>query len=102
MDGLAAATPQPARLARILLPALAGLCLFPFVSTGLGLLLGLASALTLGNPYLERTRRVTHFLLPLSIVGLGAGMDLGVVARTGAHRIVYTVLGIATEVALGP
>ncbi len=94
MDGLAAATPQPARLARILLPALAGLCLFPFVSTGLGLLLGLVSALTLGNP-------LTHCLLPLSIVGLGAGMDLGVVARTGAHGIVYTLLGIATALALG-
>jgi uncharacterized integral membrane protein (TIGR00698 family) len=99
MDALATAPPNLA--ARILLPAAAAACLFPFVSPGLGLLLGLALALTLGNPYLHRTRRVTHFLLPLSIVGLGAGMDLRVVARAGAHGIVYTVLGIVTALALG-
>jgi uncharacterized integral membrane protein (TIGR00698 family) len=95
-----AAKPE-SRLAHWLLPAAAALCLFPFVSTGLGLLLGLALALAFGNPYLDRTRKATKTLLALSVMGLGAGMDLRVVARVGAHGIVYTVLGIATALLLG-
>jgi uncharacterized integral membrane protein (TIGR00698 family) len=95
-----AAKPE-SRLAHWLLPAAAALCLFPFVSTGLGLLLGLALALAFGNPYLDRTRKATKTLLALSVMGLGAGMDLRVVARVGAHGIVYTVLGITTALLLG-
>jgi len=88
-------------IARILIPAGALLCCFPFVSTGLGLLLGLVIALSAGNPYLERTRKLTARLLALSVVGLGAGMDLRVVARVGAAGIVYTVIGIGAALALG-
>ena len=86
---------------RLLLPAGAVLCCFPFVSTGLGLLLGLVLALAAGNPYLARTRKLTPQLLALSVVGLGAGMDLRVVARVGAQGVVYTVAGIAAALALG-
>ena len=93
--------PKPRGVAHFLLPAAAALCLFPFVSTGLGLLLGLVLALAFGNPYLDRTRKATHTLLAFSVVGLGAGMDLRVVARVGAHGIVYTMLGIATALTLG-
>jgi len=83
------------------LPAGMAICAFPFVSTGAGLLLGLVLALAFGNPWLDRTRRVTGKLLALSVVGLGAGMDLRIVARVGAHGILYTVAGIATALALG-
>ena len=86
---------------RLLLPAGAVLCCFPFVSTGLGLFLGLVLALAAGNPYLARTRKLTPQLLALSVVGLGAGMDLRVVARVGAQGVVYTVAGIAAALALG-
>lgn len=85
----------------LLLPAAALLCCFPFMSTGLGLLLGLTLALTVGNPYLEKTRKLTPKLLALSVVGLGAGMDLRVVARVGAHGVLYTVAGISLALALG-
>jgi uncharacterized integral membrane protein (TIGR00698 family) len=86
---------------RILVPAGAVLCCFPFVSTGLALLFGLVLALAAGNPYLPRTRKLTPQLLALSVVGLGAGMDLRVVARVGAQGVVYTVAGIAAALALG-
>jgi uncharacterized integral membrane protein (TIGR00698 family) len=88
-------------LGQFLMPAAAALCLFPFVSAGLGLLLGLVLALTFGNPFLDKMRKATHTLLALSVVGLGAGMDLRVVARVGAHGVLYTVLGIVTALALG-
>jgi len=101
MNAIATSAPRPTSLARFLLPAAGVLCLFPFVSTGLGLLIGLALALAVGNPYLDKTRRLTHILLPLSVIGLGAGMDLGAVAHAGAHGIVYTVLSISIALALG-
>lgn len=88
-------------LAVALLPLLAILTLFPFVSAGAALLLGMVFALSLGNPYLVHTRRVTHRLLAASVVGLGAGMDLRVVGRVGAHGIVYTMVGIALTFAIG-
>ena len=83
------------------MPLGALLCAFPFMSTGAGLLLGLLLALAFGNPYLGRTRELTRTLLAVSVVGLGAGMDLRVVARVGAHGVVYTVAGIAVALALG-
>jgi uncharacterized integral membrane protein (TIGR00698 family) len=86
--------------ARLLIPLGAALCLFPFMSTGLGLLLGLLVALSAGNPYLPWTRKATGHLLALAVIGLGAGMDLRVVARVGAHGIFYTAAGIATALAL--
>ena len=87
--------------AHVLLPLGAALCLFPFISTGLGLLLGLVLAVAFGNPYLESTRKLTPKLLSISIVGLGAGMNLLVVARVGAHGILYTIAGIAAALAMG-
>lgn len=94
-------TPRSLRAGTFLVPAGAVLCCFPFVSTGAGLLLGLALALAFDNPWLDRLRRWTPRLLALSVVGLGAGMDLRVVARVGAHGIAYTAAGIALTLALG-
>jgi uncharacterized integral membrane protein (TIGR00698 family) len=88
-------------VAQLLFPLGALACLFPFVSTGVGLLLGLALALAFGNPYLERTRKATPALLALAVVGLGAGMNLKVVAQVGAHGFFYTVAGISTALLLG-
>ena len=95
--------PDPARatLARFLVPLGALLCLAPFMTTGLGLLLGLGLALTVGNPHAPRTKALTSSLLSLSVMGLGAGMDLRAVARAGASGVVYTALGIATALLLG-
>lgn len=95
--------PGPARvtLARYLVPLGALLCLAPFMTTGLGLLFGLGLALTVGNPHAQRTKALTSSLLSLSVMGLGAGMDLRAVARAGASGVVYTALGIATALLLG-
>jgi uncharacterized integral membrane protein (TIGR00698 family) len=78
----------------IAVPLGAALCLLPWTSPAMGLVGGLAIALALGNPYLARTRALTPKLLSLSIIGLGAGMDLRVVARVGLHGIGYTLTGI--------
>ena len=95
--------PRPAGgpLARVLVPLGALLCLAPSMTTGLGLLLGLGLALTVGNPHAKRTKALSAPLLSLAVMGLGAGMDLRAVARAGASGVVYTVLGIAMALLLG-
>jgi uncharacterized integral membrane protein (TIGR00698 family) len=88
-------------LARVLVPLGAALCLLPFVSAPVALVAGIALALTLGNPYLVHTRAWTHRLLTLSVVGLGAGMNLHAVAEAGARGFGYTVVSILGCLALG-
>ncbi len=88
-------------LAHVLVPVGAALCCLPFVTTGEGLLAGVVVAVAFGNPYLDVTRKRSHQLLALSVVGLGAGMDLRVVAAVGAHGFMYTLVGISTCLAAG-
>jgi len=76
-------------------------CLLPRISAGEGLLAGVLLAMAVGNPYLAWTRRAAHRLLTLAVMGLGAGMNLGVVARVGLAGIGYTVAGIVVCLALG-
>ena len=85
----------------MLIPLGAALSLMPFVSTGVALLAGALVALGVGNPYVELTRRATHTLLALAVVGLGAGMDLRGVVAVGAQGVVYTVTGIVVCLLLG-
>lgn len=88
-------------IARILLPVAAILCLFPFVSSGIALFTGVVLALIFGNPYLDYSRKITHTLLGVAVMGLGAGMNLHVVAKVGLQGIGYTVIGISVTLILG-
>ncbi len=77
------------------------LCLSPLVSSSVALLLGLFFALAIGNPYLPTTQSITPKLLQASVIGLGAGMNLEVVARVGLHGIGYTATGILLTTLIG-
>ncbi len=86
---------------KILFSLLALCTLFPPVSGGPALLIGLLAALFLGNPFQEYTKKLTKPLLSLAVIGLGAGIDLVSVGRAGLHGFAYTVAGIAFTFALG-
>ena len=86
---------------RLLYPLVAGATLLPFVSPGIALLLGMAIALTLGNPYPLTTARFITPLLQTSVIGLGAGMNLIEVGRVGMHGFLYTVVGITLTLSTG-
>ena len=82
---------------RFLIPVFAVLCLLPFVSPAFALVLGMVTAWVCGNPYLDATKKLTKQLLAVSIVGLGAGMDLNVIAQTGLHGLyltAFTIFGV--------
>ncbi len=82
-------------VSRVLVPLFALATLLPFVTTGEGLVLGMALGLTLGNPYAATTKKVTTYLLQGAVIGLGFGMNLRVVVAVGIHGIAYTLAGIA-------
>jgi uncharacterized integral membrane protein (TIGR00698 family) len=87
--------------ARITFPVAAFLMLLPFFSPGLALMSGIALALTVGNPYPLTTSRLITPLLQISVIGLGAGMNLIEVGRAGVHGFVYTVIGITLTMTIG-
>jgi len=88
-------------VSRFLIPLVGTICLWPAVPSWLALLMGVALALSLGNPYLDQTKKITPRLMALSIVGLGFGMNLVVLAQVGYQGIGYTVAGIAVTFFLG-
>ncbi len=87
--------------APFVLPIAALLALTPWVSSGMGLLLGLMVTLIFGNPYIPKMKNLIHRLLAISVVGLGAGMNLEMVAKVGAHGILYTIFGISVAFVVG-
>ncbi len=88
-------------IAHFIFPLAAVFCLTPFVSSAGALVLGLVLTLTVGNPYSEWSKKMIHRLLALSIVGLGAGMNLAVVGKVGLQGIAYTVIGILFTLFIG-
>jgi uncharacterized integral membrane protein (TIGR00698 family) len=87
--------------ARIGFPLIAAFTLLPFVSPGIALMAGIVIALTIQNPFPESTARTITPLLQISVIGLGAGMNLIEVGRAGVHGFIYTVIGISLTMAMG-
>lgn len=76
-------------------------CLTPFVSPPIALAFGLALALTIGNPFLDRTKTSTKYLLQGSVVLLGFGMNLTAVLKAGKDGIIFTIATIFGTLIVG-
>lgn len=88
-------------ITRILFVAVGLFTLLPIVSAATALVMGICFALVIGNPYLATTHRWTPKLLQVSVVGLGAAMNLVTVAGVGMHGMLYTAVGILITLILG-
>jgi uncharacterized integral membrane protein (TIGR00698 family) len=88
-------------LARVIFPVAAALTLLPFISPGLALMFGILLAMTLGNAYPKSTARLITPMLQISVIGLGAGMNLIEVGHAGLHGFFYTVIGISLTMSVG-
>jgi len=75
-------------------------CLAPAIGPPIALAMGLVLALTLGNPFQERTGKLVKPLLQTSVVLLGFGMDLPAVLTVGAHGVVLAAATIGLTLAL--
>jgi uncharacterized integral membrane protein (TIGR00698 family) len=99
-----AASPQPdseQMKEKILFIVCAVVCacgvISPPVALGAGLIFGLAFV----HPYTAQSRKASRLLLQASVVGLGFGMNLEQVIRTGKISLVYTFAGISGALLLG-
>lgn len=98
--GSASAPPAPPAVRGLLLLG-AGAALLPWTPPWAALLAGSALALSVGNPCADATARLSRRLLPIAVIGLGAGVNLTIVGRVGLQGLGYTLVGLATTFALG-
>ena len=84
-----------------LLIAGVGLSLWPAISGAMALTLGLVVGLSGANVWIRQTSAMASRLLQISIVGLGASMNLAVVWAVGIQSIEYTLIGITITLTAG-
>lgn len=77
------------------------ICLTPFVSPPVALLMGFAIAQFSGHPFLHLNHKATSFLLKVSVVGLGFGMNVHTALHAGREGVLFTVASIAGTLGLG-
>lgn len=81
---------------RVVFVALAAACVWPAVPTWVALLAGLAFGLSVGNPFGAHLKVAQTWLLQASVVGLGASMNLLVVAKVGLEGVGQTLVAIVS------
>lgn len=77
------------------------LCLTSFGSPALALLLGILFAQFIGHPYSSINRKVTSYLLKVSVIGLGFGLNITTALKTGKDGFIFTVISIVSILILG-
>ncbi|ERJ57677.1 YeiH family protein [Sphingobacterium paucimobilis] len=77
------------------------LCISPFVSPPIALLIGIITAQWLGNPFSNITGKLTHSLLQVSVVGLGFGMDVESAIHASKNGFLLTVVSLLGILFLG-
>ena len=88
-------------LPRFALAASVLFCLTPWSSPGLALAIGVALALSLGNPWPSQVTRVSRPLLQVSVVLLGFGMNLSALAGAARQGFELAALSIGATFLLG-
>lgn len=76
-------------------------CMSPWGSAPIALALGLMLAFTIGNPFPQVEGKVTKYLLQISVVLLGFGMNLRAVYDAGKDGVLFTIATIFGTLILG-
>ncbi|PWG79216.1 YeiH family protein [Pararcticibacter amylolyticus] len=77
------------------------LSLMPFAGPAFALFLGIAVAQISGHPYSHLNQKATHFLLQLSVVGLGFGMNIHHAIKAGGEGLLFTIGSITVTLIIG-
>ena len=88
-------------VSKIIYAGVALLCTFPLVDTPFALLLGIILAQTLKHPFLQISKKLTHVLLQVSVVGLGFGMNAWQAMEAGKQGFLFTVFSIISTLTIG-
>jgi len=89
------------RLNGIMYIILALLCLTPFISPPFALFLGLVFALTMGAPFPKFNKKISRYLLQISVVGLGFGMNLLDSVKAGSDGMLFTLFSVVSVMFIG-
>jgi len=89
------------KISKIIFILGATLCLTPFVSPAIALLMGLIVAQFTGHPYLHLNHKATNLLLQASVVGLGFGMNIHTAMQAGKEGVLFTVASISGTLIFG-
>lgn len=76
-------------------------CFLPFVSAPIALVGGILFSLIFKNPYPAFSHRATGWLLKMSVVGLGFGMNAYVAFDAGKDGLGLTIMSISVTLLLG-
>lgn len=76
-------------------------CFWPRIDAPIALVAGITFGITIGNPWKSATSKWSKYLLQLSVVGLGFGMNLPVLLHTGKEAFFYTIISISFSMAVG-
>ncbi|MGN6164075.1 MAG: YeiH family protein [Flavisolibacter sp.] len=77
------------------------LCLTPWISPPVALFMGLIVAQFIGHPFLHLNQKATSWLLQVSVVGLGFGMNVNSALQAGREGIAFTIISIFGTLILG-
>jgi uncharacterized integral membrane protein (TIGR00698 family) len=86
---------------KIIFIAVLLICLTPIIDPPLALLLGFILAQTVGHPYEHLNQKFTGWLLKVSVVGLGFGMNLYHAIEAGKEGLVFTIFSIFMTLTAG-
>lgn len=76
-------------------------CCVPMVSAPMALVAGITFGIMIGNPWGATTSTWSRRLLQTSVVGLGFGMNLPELLKTGKEAFVYTAISISFTMLIG-
>ena len=77
------------------------LCITPWITPPVALLMGLIVAQFIGHPFLHLNQKATHLLLQISVVGLGFGMNVHSALKAGKQGLLFTIISISGTLTLG-
>ncbi|MBJ7882537.1 putative sulfate exporter family transporter [Gelidibacter salicanalis] len=87
--------------AQLLYIGLALLCLFPFMSPPIALVVGLIIAQVIENPFSDLSHKAVQWLLKIAVIGLGFGMSVSSALSAGKQGFLFTVASITLTLSLG-
>jgi uncharacterized integral membrane protein (TIGR00698 family) len=76
-------------------------CAFPFVDTPIALLAGVVMAQFFAHPFPKTNKLLTKYLLQVSVVGLGFGMNAVQAMQAGKEGFWFTIISISCTLTLG-
>jgi len=76
-------------------------CLHPYIKPQIALFSGLVFALIFGSPFPKFNKKFSKYLLQVSVVGLGFGMNFQESLKAGKDGIIFTIFSVISVMILG-